>query len=97
MTKEIKTEYYKFVQNRKCEYFPCHETTDPDRFNCLFCYCPLYLLKEDCGGHFSYDNEWGIKDCSGCMIPHGRGAYDYIVGQKSKELVERARKQRAEK
>ncbi|MDY3796251.1 MAG: cysteine-rich small domain-containing protein, partial [Agathobacter sp.] len=27
---------YKFFQNNKCKYFPCHKgLTD---FNCLFCY-----------------------------------------------------------
>ncbi|MBQ9912000.1 MAG: hypothetical protein IJM49_03120 [Firmicutes bacterium] len=30
-----------FFCNKECKYFPCHETKDPDSFNCLFCYCPL--------------------------------------------------------
>ena len=38
------TENYKFINHRKCEFFPCHETSDEDGFNCLFCYCPLYAL-----------------------------------------------------
>ena len=37
---------YKFFSHRECEYFPCHKGADPERFNCLFCYCPLYLLGE---------------------------------------------------
>lgn len=85
------TEHFKFNQNRECEYFPCHETDDPEHFNCLFCYCPLYLLKDECGGNFSYENDYGIKDCSGCMVPHGRGAYDYIVGKRSMDLIEKAK------
>ena len=41
---------YAFFQNTACENFPCHETKFPERFNCLFCYCPLYALGKDCGG-----------------------------------------------
>lgn len=49
---------YKFFNHKDCEYFPCHKTNDPDNFNCLFCYCPLYALKDKCGGNFRYtDNE----------------------------------------
>ena len=44
---------------------------DPDDFNCLFCYCPLYALGEDCKGNFTYTVD-GIKDCSNCNIPHHR-------------------------
>ena len=57
-----------FVQNRACEYFPCHKTNDPEHFNCLFCYCPLYRM-ENCGGNPSYLPN-GIKDCSNCTVPH---------------------------
>ena len=70
-----------FVQNRACEYFPCHKTNDPDHFNCLFCYCPLYRRK-DCGGNPTYLAN-GIKDCSGCTVPHFH--YDHIL----KKLMER--------
>ena len=59
---------YAFVQNRACAYFPCHETNDPEHFNCLFCYCPLYRLP-NCGGNPSYLSN-GIKDCSNCKVPH---------------------------
>ena len=41
------SENYKFVQNKACEYFPCHKTSDPENFNCLFCFCPLYMLKQE--------------------------------------------------
>ena len=33
----------------------------------------------------------GIKDCSGCLVPHGRGSYSYIT-KKFPELAELARK-----
>ena len=70
---------FKFNQNKKCEYFPCHKTENKEGFNCLFCYCPLYMLKDKCGGNFKYNN--GIKDCSDCMIPHSDGGYDFIMAK----------------
>lgn len=54
---------YSHFSHKKCEYYPCHKNADPEHFNCLFCYCPLYALGDDCGGHFSY-TEKGLKDCS---------------------------------
>ena len=71
-------EHYKFFQNRACEYFPCHKTAAPEKFNCLFCYCPLYALGDNCGGAFTY-TENGIKDCSGCLRPHIPENYDRIL------------------
>ncbi len=69
---------YKFVQNTNCEYFPCHEMEDKEKFNCLFCYCPLYMMGEDCGGNFKY-TEHGIKDCSKCVLPHIKDVgYDHV-------------------
>ena len=56
---------YDFFQNRECEYFPCHTGLDPEEFNCLFCYCPLYALKDKCGGNFRYTKN-GIK----CNVYH---------------------------
>ena len=41
---------YDFFQNKACEYFPCHQGADPETFSCLFCYCPLYALGDQCGG-----------------------------------------------
>ena len=26
--------HYAFFQNTDCEYFPCHKTAHPERFNC---------------------------------------------------------------
>ena len=69
---------YDFVQNQACEYFPCHPGADPQRFSCLFCYCPLYALGDRCGGNFTYTKE-GIKDCTYCLRPHCRENYDAIM------------------
>ena len=80
--KDFKTENYKFTQHKKCEYFPCHKIKNEDDFNCLFCYCPLYMLKEDCGGNFKYTN--GVKDCSDCLVPHTKGAYDHVMSKMGK-------------
>ncbi len=29
---------------RNVNFCHCHKNADPDDFNCLFCYCPLYAL-----------------------------------------------------
>jgi Zn-finger protein len=76
---------YKFVQNSKCEYFPCHSISknvmpDIEDFNCLFCFCPLFSLGSSCGGNFQILSS-GIKDCSFCSIPHQKNKYDYIIGK----------------
>ena len=68
---------FRFFSNRECEYFPCHETSNPERFNCLFCYCPLYFLA-DCGGRFTLLPS-GLKDCTNCRLPHTPEGYDHIV------------------
>lgn len=75
-----KEKNYSFFQHRNCEFFPCHRTEKTDDFNCLFCYCPLYALKDKCGGNFKYTDN-GIKDCSGCMVPHKRDNYGYIMSK----------------
>jgi len=81
---------YDFFQNKQCEYFPCHEGANPETFSCLFCYCPLYCLKENCGGNFKYlDN--GIKDCSHCLRPHKRESYEGIMSQMG-QVIELAKK-----
>jgi len=69
---------YSFFSNTNCEYFPCHPVPEGAEFNCLFCYCPLYILGKNCGGNFTYlDN--GYKDCSQCLLPHQRENYGYII------------------
>ena len=76
---------YDFFQNKECEYFPCHKGADPENFSCLFCYCPLYALGENCGGHFTYTDS-GIKDCSGCLRPHKRENYASISREIAKVI-----------
>jgi Zn-finger protein len=71
---------YRFFSNRECEYFPCHQTSRPEEFNCLFCYCPLYALGDQCGGNFTYSKS-GNKCCTGCLIPHLPENYDSVVGR----------------
>ena len=73
-------ENYKFFQNKKCEYFPCHQNADAESFSCLFCYCPLYALGDKCGGDFTYTKQ-GIKDCSNCLRPHKKENYDAMMKQ----------------
>ena len=82
---------YRFFQNKECEYFPCHAVTDPANFNCLFCYCPLYALGDQCGGAFTY-TEQGIKDCSKCLKPHRQESYDRIM-EKMPQLLSLVKKQ----
>lgn len=83
-------ENYKFFQNKKCEYFPCHKVEKEEEFNCLFCFCPLYALKDRCGGNFKY-TEKGIKSCVDCTIPHSNHGYDHIMG-KMGEILELGKK-----
>ena len=80
-----------FFQNRACKYFPCHKGVDPDRFNCLFCYCPLYTLGPDCGGHFAY-TEQGYKNCVGCALLHDGDAGVGIVKEHFLDLAVLARR-----
>ena len=81
---------YDFFQNRECEYFPCHQGAHPETFNCLFCYCPLYALGDQCGGGFRYLSN-GIKDCSNCLKPHRRENYGKIM-EKMPLVLEMAKK-----
>lgn len=70
--------HYKCFSHWECEFYPCHKGADPDHFNCLFCYCPLYLLGTECGGAYRIlDN--GVKDCSACLFPHQPESYDAVV------------------
>ena len=85
---------YSFFQNKNCEYFPCHKTSKPEDFSCLFCYCPLYALGDKCGGNFVYLKS-GYKDCSGCLIPHVRANYGRII-DKYPEIADLASKNREE-
>lgn len=71
---------YDFFQHKECEYFPCHAGADPNTFSCLFCYCPLYCLGENCGGNYQYTQS-GIKDCKDCLRPHRRENYEKICSK----------------
>ncbi len=82
---------YKFFQNKKCPYFPCHKVEKIEDFNCLFCYCPLYALKEKCGGAFKYTSK-GIKDCSSCTVTHIKDEGYQHVQEKIKEILNMTKK-----
>lgn len=71
---------YQFFQHRQCEFFPCHENIKLEHFNCLFCFCPLYALKKECGGNFKI-LENGVKDCSQCLIVHSLKGYDHVMNK----------------
>ena len=68
--------HFAFYTNKECEYYPCHPVPEGTEFNCLFCYCPLYMLGRKCGGNFTY-LESGVKDCSECLVPHRRENYGF--------------------
>ena len=87
---ELETKNFAFFSHKDCEFFPCHDDADPENFNCLFCYCPLYALGEECGGNFVYTKK-GIKDCSNCILPHLPESYDYVTENFSKivELIKK--------
>ncbi len=72
--------HYAFMQNRDCEYFPCHEGIPEEDFNCLFCYCPLYTLGRACGGNAVYTED-AVKSCAGCSFPHRRENYDAVIAR----------------
>ncbi len=65
-----------FFCNRECRHFPCHDGIEEEEFNCLFCYCPLYFLGDECGGDFVIKD--GIKSCINCRRPHIAANFDVI-------------------
>lgn len=71
---------YRFFKNTSCKFYPCHKGIE--EMNCLFCYCPLYPMK-DCGGNYKMvhierdDRE--VKDCSNCILPHVTENYDKVI------------------
>jgi Zn-finger protein len=46
----------------------CNKCHNVDTIYCIYCYCPLYPIRQ-CGGNFTL-LENGIKDCSNCIKPH---------------------------
>lgn len=78
--------HYKFVQNKKCQFFPCHQMKNEENFNCLFCYCPLFALKDECGGNPEFLED-GTKSCMNCTAPHnGPGGHDFVMKKIDKVL-----------
>ena len=71
-------QHYRFFNHVACEYYPCHDM-EPEKLNCLFCFCPLYCLGDTCGGAFRYIGD--VKDCSACTLPHRIESYDYLMAQ----------------
>ena len=77
----MRSNSYRFFQNRECEFFPCHEVQDEAAFNCLCCYCPLYL-DDNCIGSPEYiitGRGQRIKDCSSCLVVHSPEMYDKVI------------------
>lgn len=77
----MRSNSYRFFQNRECKFFPCHEVQDEAAFNCLFCYCPLYL-DDNCIGSPEYiitGRGQRIKDCSSCLVVHSPEMYDKVI------------------
>ena len=89
-SQKISSENYKFFQNRECEFYPCHKKIKEENFNCLFCYCPLYSLKEECGGNFIYTKD-KVKNCSNCILPHVKETgYEHIM-KNIKKIIEKTK------
>ncbi|HQF50540.1 MAG: cysteine-rich small domain-containing protein [Paludibacteraceae bacterium] len=82
---------YDFYCNKECDFFPCHKTNKPEEFNCMFCYCPLYMLGEDCGGIFKYLSN-GIKDCSDCLLPHTKEKGYEFIQEKMNVVINKVKK-----
>ena len=78
--------HFSFFTNWDCEYFPCHTDTDPKDFNCLFCYCPLYVFGDRCGGKFLYLED-GRKDCTNCTFPHKHDNYQAVISRYNEILA----------
>ena len=69
---------HRFFENTDCEYYPCHKGID--EINCLFCYCPMYMM-ENCPGNPEYKEKEGkkIKVCTNCTYPHRAENYDSVI------------------
>lgn len=67
-----------FFENRDCKYFPCHKGLK--ECNCMFCYCPLYGMK-NCPGNPQYKEKNGktVKVCTDCIFPHQPEHYEKIM------------------
>jgi Zn-finger protein len=76
--REEKKDSFSFFENKECDYHPCHPSVK-GKFNCLFCFCPMYYAV--CIGEPEYIqiNGMMVKDCSGCDYPHRPENYSTIV------------------
>jgi len=72
---------HRFFSNKECKYFPCHETLNESEFNCIFCFCPLYHLGDECGGIIKYNKAGTVKLCTDCYLPHTAEYYDIILSK----------------
>lgn len=77
---------FKFFKNIECKYYPCHK--DVKELNCLFCYCPLYHLK-NCPGTYKMIEKNGriIKSCVDCSFPHKAENYKEIIKNLHDEMT----------
>ena len=68
----------RYFSNRACKYYPCHK--DADELNCLFCYCPLYSIKNCPGNPRFIEKPDGLrKVCTDCSFPHRAENYEAIM------------------
>ncbi len=87
--KESLPRYSSYFVNKNCEYYPCHDLPR-EKFSCMFCYCPLYDMK-DCGGEYTY-TEKGIKNCKNCTFPHDRDNYREVIKRLKEKMYENSGK-----
>ena len=64
----MSTENFKFFQHKQCEFWKCHKTP-VWKFNCLWCFCPLFNTKECVNNN----------QCEECIFPHVKDNYDTII------------------
>lgn len=78
MDEKIHENSSRYFENRACAYYPCHK--GDEHINCLFCYCPLYNLK-NCPGNYELLERNGktIKSCMDCRFPHEPENYDKVI------------------
>lgn len=60
---------YKFFENLGCKYYPCHSGIKKGEFNCLYCFCPIFVV---CKRHSK-------SGCEFCKVPHDKGSYKFMM------------------
>ena len=85
---KISTQFWKHLQDKKCEFYTCHKDIPEEKFNCRFCYCPAYLITNcpgiESGVAIILENGW--KDCSNCTINHNIDTFNIIIDAVSHEI-----------